>query len=158
MQHWKLMSRRKRKLAFIRLKNRCNRTTANQGIPWYTDQKQFQFGSATVWVPSRNQQQCFCLTIMSHEYAKQVKLKKLSRLQQQDSMQVEQALQSLEKVITKDNIFAQIGEISLTRTGLVTTLITHYDQLDESKIGELIEYCYPSLCQKIKSEKSHSKN
>ena len=153
----KIMSRKRRKLLYIRLKNRCFERTNNLAISWHTDQKSFQFGSATVRIPSRFKQQCFTLTIMTQEFEQQNKIRKATRLLQLNRSEISVSLARLSKnlkIIENGSLSpASIIDIRFTLSGLSAHIVTSYKELTIEVIEEVIESCYPILYRELKKIK-----
>lgn len=150
----KIMSRKRRKLLYIRLKNRCHRLTPRYGIPWHTDQKRFQLGSATIRLPSHYKQQCFTIIIVTQAFEDQHALRKLNRALKSIT---EVPLENLEKRVKRlegdDNnrcSVVNLKEVTITKVGLTARITTGEDNITETLIEEIIDEYYAALCEEIK--------
>ena len=153
----KIMSRKRRKLLYIRLKNRCHRMTPRFGIPWHTDQKRFQFGSATVRLPSRYKQQCFTIVIMTQAFEDQHTLRKLNQalkcIAKVPLENLEKRVKRLKDVGNEQCSVVNLKEVNITEVGLTARITTGEDSITESLIEEIIDDYYAALCEEIKLAK-----
>ena len=146
------MSRKQRKLRFIRLKNACQRKTARLDIPWHTDQIRFQFGIATVRIPSDYKQQCLTLVILTRQYEQQHKLLMARRTLKSmtlDLPHIQKELGQNKQTTGISTLMIDIIASKPTRNGLHVTLVTENDSRDIQHIEEIIDNCYPTLLEHL---------